>query len=788
MIANLLAAAVAALAAVAAPPAPSGFSASTLARIDTAVEEAIAARELPGAVVLVGRRDRVVFRRAYGNRALLPVREAMTVDTVFDVASLTKPVATATSVMILVERGKVSLLDPVVRHLPEFAAGGGDRDKVTVEHLLTHRAGFVPDDPLELYTGTPEEIFARKYREPLEAPPGTRFRYSDVGHEVLGQLVRKVAGVPLDEFAEKNVFVPLGMKDTRFRPLPAGRFLGERLDLTGPSRAPLARIAPTEKREDRWLRGEVHDPRAYAVGGVAGHAGLFSTGDDLARYCRMLLAGGRLGKARVLSPLGVDAMTRPRFFGDESLRALGWDVASAFSRNRGDLFPYGSFGHTGFTGTSLWMDPSSGTWVVFLSNRLHPDGRGDVTRLRGIVSTLAAAALEEDTRAAARRPAPPIRRDVLAGIDVLAAEGFRAIAGKRIGLVTHAAGRARDGRTTVEVLASEEAKKAGVKLAALFSPEHGIRSQADAKVADETDPVTGLTIRSLYGDSRRPRREHLANLDALVVDLQDVGTRFYTYITTVAYLQEEAARAKVPIIVLDRPDPIGGLLVEGPLADSDRLSFTVPHTIPVRYGMTPGELALLINEERRIGAPIDVVKMRGWTRGLWYDETGLEWVNPSPNMRSLTAATLYPGIGLLETTNVSVGRGTDTPFEVIGAPWLDGRRLAAVLAARKIRGVTFTPIHFTPASSTFAGERCGGVRLAVIDREALRPVSLGLEIAVALRDLHPVDWRREKWISLLANRDTFERLEAGETSDAIVRSWEAALAKFRERRARHLLY
>ena len=488
MIALLLAAALAA-------PAAAGFSAERLARIDAAVQEALSAGDLPGAVVLVGRGDRVVFRRAYGNRAVLPGRETMTVDTVFDVASLTKPVATATSVMILVERGKVALSDPVVRHIPEFAAGGGERDKVTVEHLLTHRAGFVPDDPLDLYTGTPEEIFARKYREPLEATPGTRFRYSDVSYEVLGELVRKVAGVPLDEFAEKNVFVPLGMKDAHFRPLAGAPFLGERLDLTGAKRPPLARIAPTEKRDDRWLRGEVHDPRAWAVGGVAGHAGLFSTGDDLARYCRMLLAGGRLGKARVLSPLGVDAMTRPRFYGDDSLRALGWDVSTAFSRNRGDLFPPGSFGHTGFTGTSLWIDPSSGSWVVFLSNHVHPDGKGDARRLRGVVSTLAAAALEADTRPEARRLAErvPIRRDVLAGIDVLTAEGFRAIAGKRIGLVTHAAGRARDGRSTVEVLASEEAKRAGVKLVALFSPEHGIRSEADAKVADEMDPVTGLT-------------------------------------------------------------------------------------------------------------------------------------------------------------------------------------------------------------------------------------------------------------------------------------------------------
>ncbi|HEY3170576.1 MAG TPA: serine hydrolase, partial [Thermoanaerobaculia bacterium] len=501
-------------AAVLAQPVAPGFSAERLARVDGVIQEAIGRGELPGAVVLVGRRDRVVFRRAYGNRAVVPSREPMTVDTVFDVASLTKPVVTATSVMILVERGKIALLDPVVKHIPEFAPEKGDREKVTVEQLLTHRAGFVADDPIDLYTGTAEEIFARKYRQPLESPPGMRFHYSDVSYEVLGELVRKASGIPLDEFAEREILRPLGMEDSHFRPLATSRFLGERMGLVGLTQPPLSRIAPTERRDDRWLRGEVHDPRAYALGGVAGHAGLFSTAADLARYCRMILSGGRLGNARVLSPLGVEAMTRPRFYGDGDLRALAWDVATAYSRNRGDLFPPGSFGHTGFTGTSLWIDPSSGVYVVFLSNRLHPDGKGDVNRLRGIVSTIVAAALPDDTRRDARRLAErvPIRRDVFAGVDVLVSEGFRPIAGKRVGLVTNATGRARDGRSTIEVLVSDEARKRGVKLVRLFSPEHGIRSDVDGKVADQVDPATGLPVRSLYGEDRRPRREDLEGL------------------------------------------------------------------------------------------------------------------------------------------------------------------------------------------------------------------------------------------------------------------------------------
>jgi uncharacterized protein YbbC (DUF1343 family)/CubicO group peptidase (beta-lactamase class C family) len=766
------------LAAALARPAGAGLSADRLARIDDAVEEAIARGELPGAVVLVGRGDRVVLRQAWGARAVAPEREPMTADTIFDVASLTKVVATAPAVLILVEEGRVRLADPIVRYLPDFAPDGGDRAKVTVEELLVHRAGFPPDDPLEIYNGNPEEIFARKFRRPLARPPGTAFVYSDVGYEVLGELVRRVSGQTLDAFTRDRIFLPLGMRETAFLPLANG--------------LPVARIAPTERRDDRdhWLRGEVHDPRAFALGGVAGHAGVFSTADDLARFCRMILAGGKLGGVRVLSPLGVDSLTRPRYFGDGDVRALGFDIETAYSKNRGDLFPPGSFGHTGFTGTSLWIDPSSDTFVVFLSNRVHPDGKGDVGRLRAVVASVAASALEPDTRAAARRleERVPRPREVLAGIDVLAAEGFATISGRRVGLVTNASGRARDGRSTAGVLTSPEAKKAGVTLVRLFSPEHGLASAADAEVGDATDPETGLPVVSLYGERRRPRPEDFDGLDAVVFDVQDAGARFYTYLTTLGDVLEEAARAGRPVVVLDRPNPIGGVESEGPLADADRLSFTAYHSVPVRTGMTIGELARLFNAERGIHAHLTVVPLRGWSRGLWYDETGLEWIAPSPNLRSLAAATLYSGIALLETTNVSVGRGTETPFEIVGAPWLDGARLARVLASRNLPGVRFTPVHFVPATAPFAGERCGGVRFTVTDRERLRPVRLGLEIAVALRDLYAGTWDRSKLDVLLANRKAFALFDAGEPPESIVASWKEDLEAFRRRAAAYRLY
>ena len=280
----------------------------------------------------------------------------------------------------------------------------------------------------------------------------------------------------------------------------------------------------------------------------------------------------------------------------------------------------------------------------------------------------------------------------------------------------------------------------------------------------------------------------MKDLDALVYDIQDIGTRFYTYISTLGYVMEEAARAHVPVFVLDRPNPIGGVEVEGPVADADRLSFTAYHMIPVRHGMTIGELARFYNQERKIGCDLRVIQMEGWQRSMWFDETNLTWTNPSPNMRSLTEATLYPGIGLLETTNVSVGRGTDTPFEVVGAPWIDEQQFAAYLNNRKIAGVRFVPVRFTPESSVFKGEECGGINVVITDRARFRSVLNGLEIAAALWKLYPAQWKLDNYIRLLVNADTLERLKRGEPAGEVVRSWSTNLEEFRKARARALLY
>lgn len=741
-----------------------------LSLIDALVEQAIRDGRLPGAVVLVGHGGEIVYERAFGARSLAAeTPEPMTVDTVFDLASLTKVVATTTSVMMLVEEGRLRLRDRVADHVPGFGAQG--RESVTIAQLLTHTSGLAPDLPLEeSFEGTGTAI-ARTIALPPAAAPGERFIYSDLNFMLLGEIVGRVSGLTLDRFAQARIFGPLGMPDTGFEP-PA---------------ALVPRIAPTEACAPlAWpcggpgaamLRGRVHDPTARRMGGVAGHAGLFSTARDLARFCAMLLGGGARDGVRLLAPLTVARMTRvstPPHLADR--RGLGWDIDSRFSSNRGDLFPVGSYGHTGFTGTSLWIDPGSETFVVFLSSRVHPSGGGNVTALRGQVATVAASALRDP-------PAPP-RGPVWTGVDVLREEGFRRLSGQRVGLLTNRTGRARDGTPTIDLLAGAP----GVELAALFSPEHGIRGELDGPVPSGRDARTGLPVHSLYGETRRPTEAMLRGLDTVVVDLQDAGARFYTYATTMAYVLEAAARHGLRVVVLDRPNPIGGREVEGPRLDAESLGFTGYFPSPVRHGLTLGELARLFNGEREIGAALEVVPMRGWTRDHWFDETGLAWVDPSPNLRNLHQATLYPGIGAIEGANLSVGRGTDTPFEQIGAPWIDGPALARELDRAGLPGLRVYPVSFTPEGSRFAGELCHGVFFLVTDRDALRPVRLGLEVAAALHRLHGDAFELDAVTRLFGSRATTARIRAGDPTWEIAAAWDDGATAWRRLSAPYRLY
>jgi uncharacterized protein YbbC (DUF1343 family) len=757
-----------------------------LSLIDDLVKKAIGRKKLPGAVVLVGLRDHIYYRKAIGNRALWPSIEPMTVDTVFDIASLTKVVATTPSIMLLIEQGRIRLKDRVSYYVPNF--GRHNKSKITIRHLLTHMSGLRADlDLSKSWKGYDRAIALAVEEVPL-AKPDVRFIYSDINFFILGHIVKRVSGLSLDEFAHANFFEPLEMKDTMFNP-PG--LLRSRIAPTGIYRGP----------DKTVFRGRVHDPTAGRMGGVAGHAGLFTTVDDLANFCRMLVGGGSFGGERVLSPLTIRKMISPSTPPKErNVRGLGWDLDSKYSANRGDLFPSGSFGHTGFTGTSLWLDPLSGLYVVFLSNRVHPDGKGNVVSLRGKVSTIAASALTElpssshqsmksspmkqGTSDPGRRTSQQRRAPVLTGIDVIHAEAFARLRGRRLGLLTNQTGRSRKGARTIDLIHSAE----GVELVKLFSPEHGIKGVLEEGVRSTTDSKTGLHIQSLYGDYQRPTSEMLRGIDTMVVDLQDIGARFYTYMTSMAYVMEEAAKQKVGVLVLDRPNPINGYQIEGPTLAPSFLGFTGYFPMPIRHGMTMGELARLFKGENLIGVNLQVVELKGWQRGQWFDDTGLLWVNPSPNMRNLIQATLYPGVGAIEGTNISVGRGTDSPFEQIGAPWIDGVRLSSELNRRALEGIRFYPVSFQPVSGKYAGKACQGVFILVTDRAAISPVRMGLEIATTLYSLYPDEYDPEEAEKLFATKKNMAPIRAGEDPIRVAKSWKDDETKWLRIRKPYLLY
>ena len=726
---------------------------------------------MPGAVLLVGQGDRILHHRAYGDRSLLPSREPMRLDTVFDCASLTKVVATAPAILMLVEEGRVRLDERITKYLPDFNRG---RSPITVRHLLTHSSGLRPDLDLEPMWSGYETGVRMAYRETPVAKPGERFIYSDINFILLAEIVRQLTGKSIDQFAHERIFEPLGMRESMFQP-PATL---------------LARIAPTEKLKDgTLLHGVVHDPTTRYMGGVSGHAGLFSTAADLARFCRMMLNRGLFGGQRILSPLGVAAMTRPQSPEGLPERGLGWDIDSPYASNRGDLFPAGSYGHTGYTGTSLWLDPSTNAYVVLMTNRVHPRVSTSVVSLRSRVASAAAAALEMPAEApqsqAVQPEAPRKPGRVLTGIDVLVRDGFAVLDGQKIGLITNRTGVDRRGRRTVDLLMAAP----NVTLAAILTPEHGLEAELDQAVIGDSS-LGGVPVYSLYqGDRRRPTAEMLAGLDALVFDIQDIGARFYTYTTTMAYAMEEAAKADVAFYVLDRPNPITGLHPEGPVLDEELRSFIGYYPMPVRHAMTSGELARLYNEENSIGADLHVVRMEGWRRSMWFDETGLPWVDPSPNIRTLNQALLYPGVAILEgLRNYSVGRGTDTPFEFVGAPWMDASRVADRLNRLDLEGVRVYAVRRTPASSHFAGQEIPGLQMLVTDRDRFSSLRFGLELASAISSEHPGEIALDQTLKLLGRREAADALERGVATEEIWSNWETQVSGFESARTRYLLY
>ncbi len=741
------------------PSPPAIFVSSK--EIEDRVAQAIAQGRIPGCVVAVGTGDGLAFLEAFGNRALEPAPEPMTTDTRFDLASLTKPIATASAAFLLRERGTLELDEAVAATLPAFDVPG--KRGITVRHLLMHVSGLPAVSPLRHYTSGMDEAISHFGGLPLESRPKERFRYSDVGFIALGALLDKKTTGGFEQLLREALWEPLRMTSTGF----------------GAFEAQKQRTAPTTLRDDEMIRGVVQDPRAYRLGGVAGNAGLFSTAEDLALFARMLLRGGRLEGRRVLFEESVQLMEAPAVAG-AAWRTLGWDVQSGYSRSRPPSMGPRAFGHTGYTGTAVWIDPDLDLFVIFLSNRVHPEGTApvhDVVADIGDVAVQAAAPRRKERQCFEAGRARP-------GIDGLLEDGFAALADLRVGLVTNNAARTRDGRRTLDVLAESPR----VKLVKVFSPEHGLDARLEGHVRDGEDAGTGLEVISLFGKKRVPSKADVADIDVIVFDLQDAGVRYFTYTSTLYHILERLSGTGKKVVVLDRPNPMGGMRLAGPPKDPRVETFVNYYDLPVMHGMTAGELARMFVAEQGFVLDLVVVPVERWRVDLGFDETGLDWHPPSPNLRSFAATMLYPCVGLLESTNISVGRGTKTPFEVLGAPWLKADELARALEGEPTKGLEYDVVEFEPKQSRYAGKTCRGLRFRVTNLREFEPVKTAMLLSRHLMELHRGDWQYRKLIRLVAHGETLRNLEAGRSLDVIERAWQSRLDAFQERRSRHLLY
>jgi len=733
-----------------------------------ALQRAVSESRTPGAVAYVGKGNDSIFHEACGARQLVPKSLPAEKDTIYDLASLTKVVGTTTSVLLLHDDGLIDLDAPVSTYLPIPAFG-----KFTVRHCLTHTSGLVAGRPYYKECSSLNEMLQRYSALELEAPPGTRRKYSDVGFMILGKVVELTARDSLDAFCKKRIFGPLEMKCTAFNP----------------PKEWAARCAATEKCawRKKVIVGEVHDENAYAVGGVSGHAGLFSTAEDLALFCRGLLSG------KLLSEKTVSEMTRLGQLPFYPWQGLGWKLDPWGCGSEGFLPARTAIGHTGWTGTSIWMDSRSGVFVVLLSNTCHPTRETrDTSALRRVFSEGVAQSLFPD------------QSNVHTGLDRLLWEGFEPVRGKKIALLTNRAAVDQLGRQILDVLALSPS----VKLSMIYSPEHGFNAKAEAGETVKSEKATvcrGLTncavpIISLYGEQKKPSNKELSTIDLFVVDLPDVGSRYYTYMSTMRDCLVACAEANKAVLILDRPNPIGGEILEGPIATQTG-SATCCAPIPVRHGMTMGELALFfarfVKPRQTVKAvlkdkklALSISELDAWPRKLLFTQCELPWEPPSPNMPTPETALLYVGMCLFEGTNLNEGRGTDTPFHIIGAPWLDAEAVVTEIAAEDRAGSSLEAARYTPrsipgkaTSPQYCDESCNGIRIKVDEPLQMRAFRLATALIIAIRRRHPDRLQLTKGLDTLAGGPEFrQQIEANLSAADIIASHTPALDKFSKER------
>jgi len=711
-----------------------------------ALVQAVNEAKAPGGVAYVGVRDGVSYHGAHGARELVPRRRRAETSTVYDVASLTKVLATTTAVLKLRDAGVLDLDQPVAEIVPIPAFS-----RFTIRHLLTHTAGLPPGNLYYAQVGSIDELLMRYAGRELEAPPGTRRRYSDVGFMILGKVVELAGRDAFDALCAKRIFRPLGMKHTMFNPPAAIR----------------RQCAATEQCP--WRKavviGAVHDEHAYAVGGVAGHAGLFSTAGDIARFCRALLEG------KVHPEATLREMTRLGQVAAYPWQGLGWLLDPWASAPDGYLPARTAFGHAGWTGTSVWMDYETGLFAILLGNTCHPSraGRDNDTFRRAFYDGVA-------------RVRYPRSFNTHTGLDRLAFEHFRALRGKRVALLTNDAAVDELGRPAAEVL-----RRSGeLDLHILYTPEHGLRRQAEAgeKVASERGPIPVI---SLFGARRRPSKDELDEVEVFVVDLPDVGSRYYTYIATMKECMAACAERGKTMLILDRPNPLGGVVLEGPVAKRTSAGVCCA-PVPVRHGMTLGEMALFFRRRYfgRKRFALLISEVDNWRRDLLFRDCALPWVAPSPNMPWPETALLYAGTCLFEGTNLNEGRGTATPFHVVGAPWLDAEAVVAAVTPEECPGCSLEATRYTPrsipgkaASPRFRDTECGGVRITVEDPYAVRAFTTAVALLGAIRRIHRARFEWTPSFDVLAgSSDLRERIEAGDGALEIVAGYARALEAF----------
>lgn len=715
--------------------------------LQAALIQAVKDSGSPGAVACIGNRSGILFLEPCGMRAVSPHALPAEKSTPYDLASLTKVVATTTSLMLLHGEGAVDLDEPVgsLLAIPDF--------RFTVRHCLTHSAGLVAGYPYYKDASSLLEMLQRYSGVTPSWPAGSRRRYSDVSFMILAKIVELAGRDSLDRISARRIFEPLGMNDTAFNP-PAAlakRCAATEVCLWGSEMTP----------------GRVHDENACSVGGVSGHAGLFSSAPDLALFCQAMLNG------KVLPESTLAEMMRPGQVPHYPWQGLGWKVNPWACGSEGYLGSRRAIGHTGWTGTSIWMDFDSGLFCILLGNTCHPTSatRDNPTLRRTFHAAVAAQFYPQST-------------NVHTGLDRVVWDGYEAVKAKRLALLTHRAAVDEVGRGILDVLALEPE----MNVRAVYTPEHGFSGEVEAgkSVSGEQAGVKARVI-SLYGAQKAPTAAELAGVDLFVVDLQDVGARWYTYMATMLACMRACAQAGKPVLVLDRPNPVGGVILEGPVASvCESLVCCAP--IPARHGMTLGELALFFNK-RLLGGKLNltVSQLDGWRRRQMFGDCQLPWVAPSPNIPTPETALLYTGMCLFEAANINEGRGTETPFRVMGAPWMDPDAVLARVDGALREGLTLRAVEYTPrsipgkaAEPRYRDTRCRGIEVGIEDAQAARPFALALALLAALRDVHGDAFRFEpKGFDILAGGPAVRTaLEAGQSARAIVAGYAAELRQF----------